>query len=241
MELPQRRWADIDSQGLVQKLLIRDSVSLHLVKWAKFVELTNVLLLPCPYKCENSFIHSLNNIFSIIYYMQSSGSAQTDPPLSHMTLTRGLWVFLILSLLTHFHMPEGWCPCPSVTLTCSPLTSETRWVAWRAERLAGTTSSVSDCSRPQNNHNLSSSSHLGHFLWVPSLPADMQDIPWKPVFSCRRRVRMRAVWGRKSRIIAESTVRWLSLRLGPALSSGRTPGKPPPLLKASVCSSVKRS
>lgn len=67
VELPQRRWADLtDSQGLTEKILVWDSVSLRLVKWAKFLELTNVLLLFCPYKCENSFIHSLTNIYLLL-------------------------------------------------------------------------------------------------------------------------------------------------------------------------------
>lgn len=181
------------------------------------------------------FIHSLTHQYlSITHYMQNSGSAQTLHCRTWPWLG-GLWFFLILSLHTHFCRTETWYPPPSVTLTCSPLTSEIWWVAWGLRGYQGPLQSWTPHG-PWKNHSLSSSSHI---CKVPSLPTGLHDTPWKTVFPSRWRVRTRAVWGRECRIIAESTGRWLSWRLGSALSSSGTPGKPPPLHKASVFSSVK--
>lgn len=128
VELPQRSWADtIDLQGLTEKLLIGDLISVHLVKWQKFQN--------SPMYCFSSAlpsvrIHSLTQqCLSVTYCMQNSGSAQTLHCRSWPWLS-GLWFFLTLSLCTDFHITARWYPPPSVSLMCLPLTSKIWWIGW---------------------------------------------------------------------------------------------------------------
>ena len=155
----------------------RFSFSKVRVKWAKYFELTNVLLLLCPYNCENSFIRTLNNVYLLFTMCGTPSNAQTllcsTCYRKCQTLTAEALIFPNLVLCTHFCTRERWWPPPLVSLVSSSLTSKVWWEDCWGSIWKGLWVPQGLISQPRiltdpRIHKTEASSHKGHTSVISS-------------------------------------------------------------------------